>query len=452
MPIKTPRDTAAPEQLAPNEDAGRRDVVAAAAVFAGVAGCAVVGGYLSGSGVSLMIGTAVSLSGRWDPSLSAYIAIPSAIGIAWIVAAPMTSRRLAWRSLLGLSTVVAAGWTVSLALVGSGLSGLTRPLESRHDYLHDVPRVGGLVATLRTFVEHVPAGSPDAWTTHVAGHPPGVLLAFAGLDRLGLGGSAWAAAFCIAAGVLAVPAVLITFRSVADEAMARRAVPFLVLAPYATWIATSADAAFLGVSAWGICLLTLGAATRGARADALCAAGGVLLGLSLFGSYGLVLVGVIAIAFVLMHRNLRALILGALGVALVVGAFAAAGFWWLDGFLATAQRVADGPAATNRPMAYFVVANLAAAAIALGPAAAGGLARIGIPRRAADLLPLAGLAAILLADLSGLSKGEVERIWLPFYPWILVAAADLPASRSRPWLAAQVVLALAIPSLVLTAW
>jgi hypothetical protein len=31
---------------------------------------------------------------------------------------------------------------------------------------------------------------------------------------------------------------------------------------------------------------------------------------------------------------------------------------------------------------------------------------------------------------SGLSKGEVERIWLPFVPWLLVAAG----TRDEQWM------------------
>ena len=75
----------------------------------------------------------------------------------------------------------------------------------------------------------------------------------------------WAAALCIAGGALAVPAVLVTVRAVADEAAARTVAPFAVLFPGAVWVATSADAYFAGVTAWGVALLAL-AAARGAVA------------------------------------------------------------------------------------------------------------------------------------------------------------------------------------------
>ncbi len=54
------------------------------------------------------------------------------------------------------------------------------------------------------------------------------------------------------------------------------------------------------------------------------------------------------------------------------------------------------------------------------------------------LLVGGGLAAIALADLSGMSKGEVERIWLPFVPWIAVATVVFRGREARGWLGAQV--------------
>ncbi|CAM5268894.1 hypothetical protein STENM223S_01006 [Streptomyces tendae] len=44
-------------------------------------------------------------------------------------------------------------------------------------------------------------------------------------------------------------------------------------------------------------------------------------------------------------------------------------------------------------------------------------------------LVAAALLALLAADLSGMSKAETERIWLPFALWILPSCAFLPAPR-----------------------
>lgn len=65
---------------------------------------------------------------------------------------------------------------------------------------------------------------------------------------------------------------------------------------------------------------------------------------------------------------------------------------------------------------------------------------------------LAAVAAILLADLSGLSKAEVERIWLPFAVWVVVACGLLPRTQARYWLAGQAALALLVNHLLLTVW
>jgi hypothetical protein len=66
------------------------------------------------------------------------------------------------------------------------------------------------------------------------------------------------------------------------------------------------------------------------------------------------------------------------------------------------------------------------------------------------LLVAAAFTALLIADLSGMSKAETERIWLPFVMWLPAACAFLP--RPRTWLAAQAVIALLLNHLLLTGW
>lgn len=92
----------------------------------------------------------------------------------------------------------------------------------------------------------------------------------------------------------------------------------------------------------------------------------------------------------------------------------------------------------------------------IGPAVLAGLRRLAVAPRAAPLpvalLAAAGLAAVLLADLTGFSKGEVERILLPFAVWLTVATALLATGGRRGWLAAQAVLALLVNHLLITVW
>ena len=112
----------------------------------------------------------------------------------------------------------------------------------------------------------------------------------------------------------------------------------------------------------------------------------------------------------------------------VAAVFAAAGFQWVDGLRATLPQYAHS-VARLRPQNYFVYGNLGAFALVLGPAAGAGLGRL--RDRRAWLVVGSAMAAVLLADLSGLSKGEAERIWIPFVPWVLIAAGAL-ATRDTP--------------------
>jgi len=73
-------------------------------------------------------------------------------------------------------------------------------------------------------------------------------------------------------------------------------------------------------------------------------------------------------------------------------------------------------------------------------------------RSGLHLLVLAALAAILCADLSMLSKAEVERIWLPFAVWLTAAPALLPVRSHRWWLGVNVIGALLLNHVIFTNW
>jgi hypothetical protein len=281
------------------------------------------------------------------------------------------------------------------------------------------------------------------------------------LSRLGLGGAGWTAALCIGGGAAAAVAALVAFRAAAGEALARVAAPFLALAPAAVWVATTADAFYAGLGAGGVAMVALACRAGDGnrrRADILAAGGGLLLGAAVFCSYGAVLLAPVALAVAVVVApagGLRRSLLVAIGaVAVVVLVFAAAGFWWFDG-LATARTAYAAGVASRRPYDYFLVANLAAFAIAIGPAAVAGLARL--RQKGPWLVAGAALVAVVAADLSGLSKGEVERIWLPFVPWVLVATCALAgrhhtAQPARSWLGLQVAIALGLQLVVRTPW
>ena len=131
-------------------------------------------------------------------------------------------------------------------------------------------------------------------------------------------------------------------------------------------------------------------------------------------------------------RDVRAAIGG--GGLAVVGLFGAYGFWWWEGLAATRQQYLVG-LARIRPYPYFVLAGSPGAfALAIGPVVAAG---IGLTLGGRHLTPAyrtfiaSSLGAVLIADLSGMSKGEVERIWLPFALLLAGATAAVAPSRWR---------------------
>ncbi len=421
----------------------------------------VVAGHLLGAALvardPLVHVGAPPLVGSFDLRLSPRAVPALALGAAAVAWAPALAQRLRWPGLLCAAWAAAAGWAVALAAT-DGWGALAEPLRSRYEQLTAVPLVGSPGAFLASFTDMLPT-----YATHVRGHPPGGVLALWLADRAGLGGAEAAAALAIAAGALAAPAALVAVRALGGEGHARAAAPFLAFAPAAVWTATSLDALTAGVSASAIALFALACTAPGPRGAALLAlAAGIVFGAALMLSYGVATLGAIVLAIAVARRRPAALAYAAAGVALVLGAFLAARFNWLDGLQATREQYLAG-VSPRRPYADFLVISLAAFALAVGPAVAAGLARLRVsgrrPRetglarlRVSGLWPLVGgaLVALLAADLSGMSKGETERIWLPFAPWLLVATAALRGSRG--WLAAQVGLALALQVGVRSPW
>ncbi|AFC45684.1 MULTISPECIES: hypothetical protein [Mycobacterium] len=385
-----------------------------------------------------------------------------AIALAVVVVAwgPTLAQRLSWRALTLGSWAVAGGWAFALAMIDGWQRGFAGRLTTRDEYLSQVPGVTDIPATLRTFAGRIVDYQPHSWTTHVSGHPPGALLTFVWLDRIGLHGGAWAGLLCLLAGSSAAAAVVVGVRALADESTARRVAPFVALAPTAIWVAVSADGYFAGVAAWGIALLAV-AVHRPVRFPALtAAAAGLLLGWGVFCNYGLMLMGLPAAAVLASAADWRAILralgpaaLAAIGVAV---AFAVAGFYWFDGYHLVQQRYWQG-IAKDRPFQYWSWANLACVVCAIGLGGVAGLGRVfdgaAVRRRSGfHLLLLGVLAAVVCADLSMLSKAEVERIWLPFTIWLTAATALLPVRSHRIWLALNAAGAIALNTIILTNW
>jgi hypothetical protein len=395
------------------------------------------------------------LHGYWMPKVAWVSLLVLAIaGLGWRYAESVAAR-LSWRGLLLTAYAVGLVWLLALAYV-DGEEGVTRALGNPYEYLETARATDDVSELLRTYTDRIPYSADDNWPTHVAGHPPGALLFFVGLVRLGLGGDLEAGLVVTAIAATVAPAVLVTLRALDKEQLARRAAPFLVLTPAAVFMAVSADAMFAAVAAWGLATLAIaGTASTWTRAVLWSVVAGLLLGSCMLLSYGLPLLGLLAVAVLISARSWLPLVVAAAAALVVVLGFAAAGFVWWEAYPVLVDRYWDGVAG-ERPYSYWVWANLGALLLCAGPLLGAGLAHLTATGRRADrtLLLLVGAAAIavLVADLSGLSKSEVERIWLPFIPWLTLSLALLP-DRWRRWgLGLQLATALLVQHLLYTSW
>jgi hypothetical protein len=196
--------------------------------------------------------------------------------------------------------------------------------------------------------------------------------------------------------------------------------------------------------------------------------GGLLIGIAIFLSYGLVLFGlVVLVAYAVIayqrgwRQTLAAVLVAAAGVIVVAAVHLALGFNWLIGLHELRVRYFQG-IASQRPYAYFVWANIGAWLVSCSPLLAVGIVRavrvLGRWRRepwsdrVVALLGLSGVLAALLADLSGLSKAETERIWLSFGAVAWTTMALIRGRWARWMLLAAAVWAIGVNHLLDTGW
>ncbi len=408
------------------------------------------------------------LHAEWQPRVGPGTIPSILLGVAGVVYADGLARMASWSMLLVSTYVVSVSWMVSLAMV-DGNNGIGVILDTGYEYLRTARTIdtwSEVSTMLREYVARIPGSQPDNWPVHLAGHPPGAVLFFVLLVALGLGSGLAAGWVVILVGATTPIAVLVTLRVLGAEDRARLASPFLVLGPAAIWMAVSADAVFAAFAAWGMCCLAIAATHPTPRRLAGWGVlSGLLLGYCVMMSYGLPLLGFLALAILLVARNVRPLPWAAAAASSVVLAFFAAGFAWWEALPVMHDRQYSG-VAQNRPQTYYLWGNLAALCWSAGPLMPAAVVttlgrrwsswrnvvRGSSSVRVVVLLTVASLLMVVGADVSGASKGEVERIWLPFIPWLLLGTALLPASWRRAGLAIQVVVAVVIQHVFLTGW
>lgn len=354
---------------------------------------------------------------RFKVEIGSLLAPATAITVLAGVRAGIADR-LRWRVLLVVAYLGAVWWAVSLALVDGG-NGFASPIASANEYLRDVPAVGSHPGHfLRTFVEQAPH-----YTVATRTHPPGPVLLLWGLGKLGLHAPELIGILVTVLACAYVPLLAVAVRSLCHESAARGLLPILVLAPYAVWLAVSMDAIVLLLAA---AFVTLGVvASEPGRSPFWALASGLVLGADALLNYDVAWLGVSVIAVYFVRRRPLLNVFGGVGALIPLGLAWLAGFTWTDG-LSAAQADFSVRVGPHRSWWLWALLDLLLLLIACGPAIIRAVRRLhttpGWP-----FVVGAGLA-VGFAILSGLSRGEVERSWLAFYPFLLIPAVA-PATR-----------------------
>jgi len=386
---------------------------------------------------------AMPLFGSWEPHFDATLLAPIVAGALLIAFLPAAAARWRWRWAAAATALAAVAFSTALAVAHSHPRTWT---DLDHHYAsnaHLVDDAGGPGAFLAHYTQLQLDG---VYPIHLQSHPPGLVLFFWGAERLGLSGILFQNTVIQLGVAAAVLAALAIGRDVAGERLARRAAPFLVIAPAAYWHNT-ADLIFAGVTLAAVACLILATNRTGPRAAALTAAGGLLAGAALMLSFSAALLALPVLVVALWRRRWGVLLGGGALAAAVVLAPLLWGYWWLEGLQTTRVRYYAGVAAI-RGYWYFLLANLAVFALALGPAIAVALSRL--RDRRMWIVVGSCLAAVAVADLSGMSSAETERIWQPFMPLVLLAGCALP--RPRAWLAVQLGVAVVLAAALRVQW
>lgn len=390
--------------------------------------------------------------GKIEPHADALVAVSLVCFAAAVALAPRVLALRGWAfagALFALTLVL----RLALAAGGGGRGGAgiaawwkvfdpARSYEAPNEYL---PALGALRWGPRFFLDRF-AETVPALPVHAAGHPPGMLLT---LDALGIDSPSAMAALCIGVGALSVPLAYLLGRQVLDERAARLAALLLAFAPGALLFgATSADAVYLTLgllAAWPLAF----------RSWRVRTAGAVALAVASFFAWSLLAVAAWAAILALRRDGVRA----ALAVCALCGAallafyallYAASGFDPIGTLRATSDVYRAG-VASARPYWYWLLGSPTAFLLVLGlPISWYALRALAAGRT----LAIAIFAVLAFAAIMGFTKGETERIWLFFAPFVCLAAASGPVSdiRVRALLAVLAVQALAYEFVFDTIW
>lgn len=400
-------------------------------------------------GLGLHLGTASApFTGAYRTKVVAGSVLAPAVAVVVLQAVRRgVHERLGWPALLVGGWLAALLWSLALAVVDGG-NGLARPVADPTEYLVDARALQHPVEFVRTFV-----GQSLQHTVATRQHPPGPVLLLWAIRPLGLVRPTAIGLAITVVGALVVPLVAISVRPVCGELAARRLVPILALAPWAVWTAVSMDAVTSTLCAASICCGVQAGVPHRSRWWA--AAAGLLLGVAALFSYSAVWLAATLIAVWFIRRRPVLNVIAGSAALVPLGLARVAGFVWPDG-LSAAQVDFSTRIGPHRSWVLWAPLDLLILVIACGPALVPAIRR----SRLTPGWPFVVGAALGVgfALLSGLSRGEVERSWLPFFPWLLVPAVAPVVPNGQPGRTPVLLVGLGaavgvvIEAVLLTAW
>lgn len=316
-----------------------------------------------------------------------------------------------WRDVFGWAALVAAGLALAALVATPPFTGQHRVRVDLASLLAPAVAAAVLFAVRRNLPERLGWG----WLL-VAGSGAAFSWA-AGLALVGgrhdLAGRLGGAVL----GSLAVPLVALAVRSLCRELAARRLVPVLALAPYALLVPGTRDAATLALGATALACGVVGSERGRPPWWALLA--GLALGTAALLVPGAAWLGGSLIVTYFIRRRPILNLLSGVGVLVPIGLSRLAGPGWL-------ARLPEVPAGVpvgvppQRSWLVWVLLDVLLVLLACGPVLITGARKV---RRTPGWPLLVGAAlAVGFAVGAGLSRGEIERSFLPFFPWLLVPA------------------------------
>ena len=378
------------------------------------------------------------LSADFHVSIGPMVVVPIALGLLLWLAFPWLSRRSP-RAFLAIA--VAFGWTFAVTLAIEGTFGaLTARFAQAGNYWSQVPIVERLGP--RAFAAAYPhlfvSGYP---VTHAAVHPPGALLSLWALSRATGGSIGLACSIVVLIGCLgAIPTYFIA-RQAYGERAARWASLLFVCCPGILLYAVSMDAVFVTVTA-----VALVALLRAPRSDAWALGAGLLTAVALCFTFGALALAPLFLGILLLTRKevptgilvRRAALVGVGVILAAVGVRAALSIDLIADLRSVIKAQSLFDQLGGRPYRYWVWADAAAFFLSAGIGlTALFAAEVGVRwRRRTPGLETVLLATIVLFSLSGLNRGETDRIWLLFVPILCATAASSARDVEVRWVAA----------------